>query len=198
MAPLPVIEDVYRVALLWTDAGDGQHAVNVMHIWDVVGGHDADWVADRLQANVTSDMWALQSSNASIGEFQITPLDGASATQSYAPDTPANWDGGVGGDMIPAACTLVSLRTAQRGRSFRGRLYLPFVAESVQAAGLITSVLLADQRDAWTTFIGDMQGDNADVVVASYVLAQKGSVTSATVEAALATQRRRQSRVRAS
>lgn len=194
MAPLPVIEDVYRCALNWLGVSGSQNATNVLHIWDVTGGHDADWVNDRLQDHVTSNMWATTADGAAVNEIAITPLDGSSATRIYAPDTPANWDGGTGGDSIPSGAVLVSLATAQRGKSFRGRVYIPFLAEAAQDDGFLTGADVASQRTAWSNFVDDMAGANADLVVASYKLSLKGSVTSATIPQAVATQRRRQRR----
>jgi len=190
---LPIIANVHRCALNWAGPS-GQHAENVIHVRGV--DTDPDAVMTWLDANVTSDMWAMVCSTAHVATVSITPLDGTTATQDYTPATPGNWDGGVGGDSIPQASSLVKLTTLTRGRSYRGRVFLPFLPESVQVNGEITSALLADQQSAWDDFVAAGVGGAPQLVVASYLHSTAARVSAALCEAETATQRKRQSRNR--
>lgn len=190
---LPVITNVHRCALDWAGPG-GQHAENVIHVRGV--DTDPDAIMTWLDANVTSDMWAIVCSSAHIATVSITPLDGTTATQQYVPATPSNWDGGIGGDSVPQGSSLVKLTTLSRGRSYRGRVFLPFLPESAQADGKITSALLGDQQDAWDAFVAAGAGGAPQLVIASYLHSTAERVSAALCEEETATQRRRQSRNR--
>jgi hypothetical protein len=195
MPPLPVIPRVLRVALEWS--GDaGQRGANVIHIESAVAGSAAQVMA-ALDAHVTSGMWGPVCDAASITVVNITPLDGVSATQSFTPATPAHWTGGTGGGCFPAEAAIVKLTTGLRGRSHRGRIFLPFIAEAAQDDGVITGMDVV--QTAWDTFNTDMLADivlNAFMVVASYKLGTASPVASFLGEVLAGTQRRRMERIR--
>lgn len=192
MPPLPTIPDTIRVALNWVSGG--QHAVNVMHFHSL--GYSISNLQEALNDHVTSNMWAVISDAAHIATVQLTPLDGISPTVEFVPDTAGNWDGATGGAVIPAEAVVVKFTTDRRGRSFRGRAYLPFVSEGAVGAGVITSGDLGSMQDAWTAFLDDMGGVNHALVIASYSQVEANEVNAALVETVLGTQRRRQSRLR--
>lgn len=192
MPPLPVISNVYRCALLWVHSS-GQRAVNVMHIY--APGKTADDVATILDNRASSGLFACNSQNGHVDKIAITKLDGTSATRLFTPATPGHWTGGTGGDMIPGYAVDASLRTAERGRSRRGRLYLPWVPESVQVNGTITSSDLPTQQSAWSTFRANMAADGASLAVASYKLDDQRLVSDVVLRSTCAVQRRRQARV---
>jgi hypothetical protein len=189
--PLPVITNVYRVAMVWTGPG-GQRATNVIHIRKA--SSNASAVATAVDANVTANMWQQVVNSASVTRLDVTPLDGSGATASLAVSG-AKWTGTAGAvDAIPAFAEVVTLRTSLRGRSYRGRVYIPFIGESAQANGSMTGTAAA--QTAWTNFIVAMAAAAQSVVVASYLHATAQDVTSAIIQTIGGTQRRRQSRLR--
>jgi hypothetical protein len=186
--PLPVIANVMRVVFDWVHPQAG-FAKNITHWGGLTTPAD---LAAALTANVVSHMTDSVSSGADLATFSITPLDGSSATEVFA----NTWGGGSGGDSpIPSTATIVKLSTALRGQSFRGRIYLPFTDESAVFAGALTIDEIT-MGDAWTDYKDAMEADGWTMVVASYKLASAEPVTSLLVERAVATQRRRQDRLR--
>lgn len=191
MPPLPVIANTYRCALLWQHA-DGSHAVNVIHV--TLSSSTAASIFTLLDSNVDAALWECIPPNASIHQVDITPLDGTTATQSFPTGSPAKWSGGSGAEeYIPQASSLVKLTTATRGRSHRGRIFLPYVGEGNQVNGTLDAGQVATWQASWTEFLEDLGGA---LVVASYKLSSVSSVTSVLCENKTATQRRRQSRNR--
>lgn len=190
--PLPVIDDVFRVALEWTAIGGGD-AVNVMHFTRPTGSSD-ELMAD-LESNITVAMFQCVSSDASVSKVTITPLDGSTASSEYVPES-GFWHGGATSGGIPNTCIVVKWLTAQRGRSHRGRTFLPFGAEGLFSNGFFAAENIGNMQDAWDTFLAAMVTDTSSPVVASYTLIDSDLVTQFLVEEAAGTQRRRQTRIR--
>ena len=190
--PLPTIPDAYRVALVWN--ASGQLAVNVMHF--LRASTTSAVIASTLDANVTAAMWGSVWPSASVNHITVTPLDGNSA--SYTLNTSgAKWTGSAAaGDPIIAVAAMVKLTTAFRGRSNRGRLFLPFVCESVQQGGTIVAGTVTSMQTAWNNFLTAMIAAGQQPIVASYLHANQHPVTAFTVESFFGTQRKRQSRLR--
>jgi len=193
MPALPVIANTYRVALSW-ELGGGQTAANVIHI--LKAASTAAAVMAQLDAAATQAMWFGVSSNASVNKLTCTPLDGISASQILGVSG-AKWSGNsAGAECYPGASPLVSLRTAGRGRSRRGRIYLPFGAEASQADGELSGGVVTSGQTAWDTWLATMIAATFQPVVASYKLALAFPVLNVSCETPLATQRRRQGRLR--
>lgn len=189
--PTPTIATVARVAVNWTHP-DAGYAVNIWHFSGIVGYPDHADLASAINSNINSGQFNSIAEDAEAITLDIQDLDGSSAATTHS----VNLTGGAAGDdPVPAACCLVKLMTALAGRSFRGRTYLPFTAEVSQANGLITSDV-AGMNTAWNGFKDDMHDDGFDFVVASYKLESAELITSLLVETPMATQRRRQSRLR--
>jgi hypothetical protein len=197
MAALPIIADVFRVAMNWTEPG-GQTATNVMHFRDVAGGNTASDLMTALDAHVTANMWLAVFTGAVVTDVAITPLDGTSATDHFQPATPSHWTGQNGADFVPAGSAILKLATTKRGRSHRGRVFLPFLPESSQTKGVLDSTQEAATTTNWTTFLHALEGATPawDWVVASYKLATADAVVVVSCEPMIATQRRRQGRLR--
>jgi hypothetical protein len=192
MPPLPIIADVFKVGFHWSHS-NGQTAYNVMHF------HTSILTASGLEALLNTS-WSgsmiLECSLAAkIDRLDITKLDGSSATVAFT-ETNARWSGGSTDAIIPAAAQVVSFRTGLRGRSNRGRIYLPFMVESNFAAGSVSGASNATIQNAWNSFVTGMAAGTAPLCVASYLHANSHDVTSAIVEFTCGTQRRRQSRLR--
>lgn len=213
MAPLPTINGIMRVAFSWRYLASSTTAVNVMHF--LAASTDTAALNTAINANVTATMWACISGQVSCYQLAITPLDGQSATITYA-QTGTKWTGGaVAGDLLPSTATIVSLKTALRGRRNRGRLYLPYPTEGVATGGTYGGTL-SSLQSAWDTFRGAMKTSSFPMHVASYGhslhrhkntdgsytltpvtwTATSNEVVATTVEGTFGTQRRRQSRLR--
>lgn len=192
MPPLPVIAGVVRAAFNW-ETPEGGHAVNVMH-FDVSGATVADLVT-ALSANVTPPMFNYGENNVVAHTVSITPLDGTTATSDH-PISGWNGQRDPGDGSTPSLCALLKFTGATRGRSHRGRAFLPYVADVAHSYGHLASTVVTNMQAPWTTWLAAMLADNVPLVVASYKLATADLVDIVTVESACATQRRRQSRLR--
>lgn len=191
--PLPVIDDVYRVALNWIDENSGFNATNVIHIANT--GGDAEDVWDALDGNVTTNMWEQANVKAGVNQVVITKLDGAASSVVKNTGRPSKWEGPASdAGSLPQVCGLVKLNTGQRGRSFRGRVYLPFCSENQVDNGKIVSGGMTEWQDAWEAFILGLVGDGCQLVVASYLLESALDVQTVLCERDTATQRRRMKR----
>jgi hypothetical protein len=136
-----------------------------MHFINTAGTPSGLWTA--LSANVTAAMWNGIASSASIFQVVITPLDGTSATVLYTTGSGAQWTGSATGDWIPQVAGVISLRTNARGRQYRGRLFTPFISESVVSNGSF-SATLAPTQTAWDNFRIAMGTSNYSWQIASY------------------------------
>lgn len=107
------------------------------------------------------------------------------------------------GDMVPPQASVVfTLRTALRGRSFRGRFYLPGLVEGDQAAGNLTAGAITNMGTIGTQLLAVFgpSGTNGDWRLAVISRFTNGAarplpiatqVTSIAVNTVLYTQRRR-------
>jgi hypothetical protein len=192
MAPLPVIANVYRVAIN-SGATNGLTAATIMHFRS--SSLDESGIFTALSASGTVAMLSLQSGTLNGTATHITKLDGTSGTQVFG--APTWFSGGGSGEPLAQVCAVVSFRTALRGASHRGRAYLPFVGESEVNAGILNSPDRVGAQTAWQNFIGAMNTADADLVVASYVHSTAEGVTTATINPVSGTQKRRNDRLRA-
>lgn len=193
MPPLPIISNVYRVAMHWIENG-GQHAINVIHLQS--SGVTALTVANTLDANVTAAMWGTVANTAHVDYLDVIALDGSSGTVRKT-TAGAKWTGAATGEWTPQVATLIKETTGLRGRANRGRLYLPFTAEAQGFAGTVLAATVTSMQTAWTTFLTAMTTATTFPVVASYKAPAHATIINAyAVEATQGTQRRRQSRNR--
>lgn len=200
MATLPTIANTYRVTLHWSGPG-GTSAKTVMHFRR--SSSTASAVATAVDANVTATMWNHTGTTTAVSKISVTPLDGSSATYELAV-TGAKWAGPTAAaEVIPAGAAVITLRTANRGRRYRGRVFLPFVQENNIANGVIASSVVTALQTAWENFRAAMSTASTVLVVASYGVGPHGSwspfatdVTSCTAQSIEGTVRRRQSRLR--
>lgn len=193
MPPLPIIADAYRVTLNWVTAS-GANAVNVMHF--LQSGTTAAAMAATVDAHVTSSMWAVQETGTHVTRLDVIKLDGSSATASLTV-TGSKWAGtATAGDYIPQMAAVIKTQSLFRGRSKRGRVYTPFVAESQSTNGVLGGGAVAAGQAAWTAFLAAMIAAGAQPIVASYKLASQVPITEYTFESVAGTQRRRMSRLR--
>lgn len=203
--PLPVITDVYRIALNWRFITTGATAENVMHLKDETGSSTIADIANKIITSAPANLFAHTTDHSQVGTISITPLDGTSSTDDFLTGTPVEWAGTATGEVIPASALLVKIGTGLRGRDNRGRLFLPFVAEGVNVNGVCETTTFAALAAAWPAWATALLGGAAPALsmgVAAYDRAHAGAgahftpFTSVLIESVLGTQRRRQTRLR--
>lgn len=192
--PLPVIANTYRCAFEWQhDDFTGLAATNVMHFRKSSTTPAA--LATLLAASVTAAMWHEQDTHAHVRFVNITPLDGSSVTLPYATGGAAKWSGAqTTHDPVPQVSNIIKLDTAKRGRSYRGRVYLPWVVTPAINGGALSAGDAATVTTAWVAFLAALNASTCDMVVASYTLATAEPVIALACELDTATIRRRNSR----
>jgi hypothetical protein len=191
MSPLPVIANTYRVALDW-DLG-AVRAANVLHFQQATGDETDLW--DEIRSNLTDNMFKPIANLAAIESAAITKLDGSSATVTITDPSPQT-GGTVSTELILNCGPVVSLHTALRGRSYRGRVFVPGIAESKYTNGVISNTELGNMVTGWNDFITAQVGALRPLVVASYLNETAEIVSSISINEVCGTQRRRQSRRR--
>jgi len=191
MPPLPVIADVYRVVLKSqaTSVLGGQTAVNVMH-FKAPGKTPTD-VFNAFDTNVTLNMWQMQSPAWRVFEMDVQALDGTDPQHTFSPANVTKWNGATTGEIVPQTCSLIKLTTGVRGKSYQGRIYLPWASEGAQNAGQFTASLVTTCTNAWVQFANNMATAGVALGVASYRLAVWEQALAVKCENAVATQRRR-------
>jgi len=191
MPALPVITNTYRCAILVRTAG-GQTAINVIHV------RKAATTAPAIHAAVTAEldapMYQLMSSLATVTSMAVTPLDGSSAT--YDAGLGAAFSGPQNPVFIPALSVIVKFSTASRGRSYRGRFFMPFIDPSAAPDGIVGGAGVVACQAGWADFLTDLSAAGIEFVVASYKHATAAAVTAVACESVAGTQRRRQGRLR--
>ena len=196
--PLPVINDVYRITLLWEGVG-GVTPRNSLHFrTDLTDPDDIGLAFDTGWYNVrgTAEPLYAMSSFFECPQIEILPLDGSSAGTLYT--LPHQIQGNQSGEWAPQVCAVVSLKTTQRGARGRGRMYVGPCTESSVQNGTIVDTVQTEMQDAWDLVVAefDQTALGLQLVVASYTHADSHDVTSARVDHVAGTQRRRQDQLR--
>lgn len=197
--PLPVIANTYRVSVEGLLA-NGSTWANVIHTRFNAGGattadvNAMEALVDRLYTGATlgdaTGFWTNWASTlASIQRIRVTALDGVSASVVYA----LVQAGAAAGDPLPGGVSwVVTLRTAKRGRSYRGRAYMGGFAEANNtAAGLVQSTLVTSMLSGWEGLRTTLSAAGWSLVVASYKHSTAETVTSVSADAVWDSQRRR-------
>src|SRR5215467_14203372 len=123
--PLPVIPHVYRCFLQFAGPG-GMILGNVIHVLDASDPPALD-VAQAVGKAwaATGSIYAMQSSVSIYQQVSVIPLDGTSSTISDPFSTAAHTAGADTGAVFPANTSAVlKLKTGNRGRSHRDRIYV--------------------------------------------------------------------------
>jgi hypothetical protein len=194
---LPVIADTIRTAV--QGIGTNSHKwENVLHFrksgalsyTGAIAILDPLLLAQYTVNTGAGTAWKnLAPTTATLSQFVYTPLDGATASTVITHAVP----GVSGGDPLPVSTSLVvTLRTALRGRSFRGRVYTGPYDESANTAGAPLAAVVAAIAAQWDRFITvNLAGSGVSLVVASYHLVLATDCLHATVDGRWDTQRRR-------
>lgn len=188
------INDVYKVTLLWNVAGNSgfvssgfhyrQDGIGAASITDVGDEHKAWWdaIKEHFPTNCSLDQITLR---------RIEPLE--PLEQLYTTGLP---DAGTsaGGAVTAQVATLISLRTGNIGRSYRGRAYLPAMSESeYDTSVIIPSATASDIANETENLFAAMNalGTLYQAVVWSPTLSVATDITLVQVDTRGRTQRRR-------
>lgn len=196
--PLPVIANVFRVALEWAPAPSGVSAVNTFHVRSDAPA-DAGDVLGQVQGRLDDhhDMWLPLHTGSAIARVSVLPLDGSTATVFGT--GPSGLGSGSGADS-PASAFIMSIATGQRGPRGRGRIYIGPCTEDAIGNGGSDGAMRATMQTAWNDFATDLDAFGGPVAVhfgvASYVHADFHSSSALVVESLLGTMRRRQDQLR--
>jgi hypothetical protein len=171
--------------------------VNILHV-QTTTPEDADTVGDAVAAawGLDEGLCLLQSTSVTLDGVDVTPLDGVSPTVSVAFGGAENQAGQHSAFPMPAGDAMViSLKSAARGRSKNGRLFL---------GGLCSNQMPNDQQSwssttvstataAWAAMVAKLDDDisGSQFVVASYLLVEAFPIITASPKTAVASQRRR-------
>jgi hypothetical protein len=192
--PLPIIADVYLARLIWKDAGAPREAVNDLYFKDTVGTQTGTDLFNDFQTARVRDMWALQKSSSTLYKIITTKLDGSAASVPTLTNGNVAWTGQLTGNLILQGANVITVRTGFRGRSRRGRIYLPWVAEDGQDAGTLLAASVTACQTAWNTFSAAMVAAGWAPHVVSQLHGDSVAATRYDVEPYLKTQRRRSRR----
>lgn len=197
--PLPVIANTVRYAVEMT-APSGKNATNVVHARFTGGGTPvlANWQALDAQlvkfwagpaigagASVMSQVY----NGCTLVQTVLTPLDGVSPSLISA----HNLAGSLGGVSLPSeVAEVLTLRTARRGRRYRGRIYLlPLTTLGATAAGFLGAAYPIAFVAQMNGVMAAMAGATWELVVASYKFGSAEAVTNVTMDNRFDVQRRR-------
>lgn len=197
MAPLPVIEGVFRVTMVWNPMS-GVQPVNVWHCHEVDTGTDPGDALNSITSTLGAhhDMFDILPISSTLNRIVVTKLDGSSASVEGT----VSGSFGTTDDVIePAVAGILSIRTGQRGPRGRGRLYLGPTTEGHGGNGSLTESIRATMQTAWNDFADDLSHEvdtSLQFGVASYVHADFHEAVSIVMEGKYGTQRRRQDQLR--
>lgn len=198
MAFIPV-ENCVQIQLVYLY--DGQVVENVLHY---AGQTPASENTLTNLANDAFTSWQTtwrtkQPTSLALTKVIATDISSQNGASIEVPHSTAN-TGTVNEEGMPSnVCYLISLKTANRGRSYRGRLYLPGVCEGAIIVNTIGNAVVAALQDSYTywDYLSD-DGDPWALVVASryHNKAPRSTgittnVTSFHVDPTVASQRRR-------
>lgn len=195
--PLPTITRTTRVAIEGT-LPNGHKWANVLHF-----RRDNVLTENGAQALINSRLDNLFTVNIGTGtalryflstgwrvdRYRMTPLDNISATSVW----PKTHVGQETAQALPSnVAGVITLYTARRGRSYRGRFYLAGYTElSNQANGAPDVGIFDAQRKQVSEFLAALTGSGIMLVVASYKLSTAEDVVSVGMDYRWDTQRRR-------
>lgn len=195
------IGDVWELSLGFEDAVAAKGNSTAVHLEEGSGGppDHAELHAEAVQwfdAGYTA-IAAAKTNFPSTLTFAQTTLRRMVPLSAFIPvlTTSLPIAGTAGPDPIGSgASALLSLRTVLKGRSFRGRQYLPAVAETAVAGGLIPAAPAGVFANGWASMLAAMllTTNFPAPVVWSRVLSLTTSITEVRADRRPRSQRRRQ------
>ncbi len=197
--PLPVITNVVRIAVRG-QAPSGSNWANVLHCLKTTAGAPSgaditnlDTAIRRLYIGAAysggNNMLSACKTTCTTVDVTYTPLDGSS-TSTVSALTAA---GALTDDSLPSqTAEVVTIRTARRGRSYRGRVYLPPWTEvSSSASGTMVASTVTAILNQWVGAQAALVATNWTIGVASYLHSTFEAATGFTMDTRFDVQRRR-------
>lgn len=206
--PLPLLPQVFRVAITHGTAALPAAFTNVIHVSSAT--LSPSQVLTALDGAIAAGSFDCLNSGFDLHSAVITKLDNATPSVEGPLSNP-NWNGTGSGEGSPASSAVVTLKTTSRGRRHTGRIYIGWVAEDKMASGQVLAASQAVMNAAWATNVANLTSAGIPLHVTSYgfdgvapppkpvreaFAASTLPVVTATVGGTLGTQRRRQSRLR--
>ncbi len=136
-------------------------------------------------------MWLLSADQPKVNSVEITPLDGVTASQTFATGAPAKWTSLGAPDLILQGAAVLSLKSTLRGPKYRNRIYLPWTGEGSQVNGTLAAASVALATTAWTNFFAAMTTALYPPTVVSPTDQTESPMTSFIIRPYVRTQRRR-------
>lgn len=197
--PLPTINHVCRVAVTGACPPGGRWA-NVWHLnftggaWPLAADINA---MEALLLRVYSGTafsggvpyMSFANAGTTIDKITVTPLDGSSASTIFTPGVSASSSNTPLGPAEVA--TVLSLHTPFRGRSYRGRVYLPPVYVAQLNGGVFSTTFINDIIAQVNGVQAALVGISWNIGVASYKRTLFNTATSFTIDTLPDVQRRR-------
>ena len=190
MTPLPTIANTHRVTFNWTDSGEvvGHNIIGITTGSPMSSAVIAGLVANALDSNMfapvvsTTELLTIDVFNMGIPEATVqVPVVGV--------------QGQSGGQAVPNVAVVVTPRSVARGRSFRGRTYLPMIGESSIDSGIVIGPVVISTLAAWFDFNIALLASSITQSIISIELAVATLVAGYTVDTRQDTQRRRLNRI---
>jgi len=195
--PLPVITNGWQVAQQWTSTDELHDMYNVIA---VLSGDTAtaSQVAEQVAHAFATAILPVVRHGLAMGITRVTKLDGTSLIEDFTTAHTGDLGGVTTGNGLPLELAkLITLRSNTRGRSHRGRIYIPGASDA-ELVNEFTRALTSTALTALTTAASDFPAailDNAIIPLALQVLSRKlGSmiqVQEATPNTGMVNQRRR-------
>jgi hypothetical protein len=163
MPVLPVIPNAFLIAQQTNGHPIEDHPFINRFCVLCTSSADRAAIADAFAAAFTASIMGMPSSDVTVGLTEVTPLDGTSTTLTRA--TPSFGTAGAGPLTIRLPWSLafgITWQSAQRGRSHRGRSYIPGVDGS--------TVTDSSTRPLKPAFVAALQGAG-DAFIAHLVAA---------------------------
>lgn len=154
-----IIPNAVQVRLIWNLA-NGKQVFNVLHGQVAAGFNATSAVAEAVRAAVAgSGQWTAWAAflHTTVALAGVDLRDLRSANQPLAESTGGAVAGtGAGAALPPGVALVLTLRTNQSGRAFRGRVYLPGLDSGALTAG--TGAFSAAAQTAAINFLTEVQG----------------------------------------
>ena len=156
---------------------DGQEVKHVFHFMDATAPEPWDATSLGAVAELAATHWNTHVAPVSSAALVLRDVVATSLSSATAPavtHVPLGVSGDMTGGVAPnnvAFC--VSLRTTDRGRSARGRLYMAGITTSVFLANTVTEAWATNVLAAWTAFWGSM--DDASYIWVVYSRIRDGA-----------------------
>jgi hypothetical protein len=198
MPALPVIAGSYLITQRLLEPNERHVFVNVMAVHDATGGSSASSIAEKFAVSYSNHILPFMSNSVTMGDTSVLPLDGSSSTQTFITTADGNIGGHNTGTSLPYAVAMVlAWQTGLRGRSKRGRSFIPGVTTDMMlatGANGLTATQLTAMATGGNAFIAALLGGAAPSLALGVLSRVHGTftdVTNARADGGAGIQRRR-------